>query len=100
MSYGGMFTDIIKFKDENFFDEHESGELFLDGKKVELRIVAFGLIDAENKKIYGLEDAAITEIVRDAKYKREISEGRYILLSTCDAQNKTMRDTLLVKIIE
>ena len=100
MSYGGMFTDIIKYKDRSFFDEHESGELFLDGKKVELRIVAFGLIDAENKKIYGLEDAAITEIVRDAKYKREISEGRYILLSTCDAQNKTMRDTLLVKIIE
>lgn len=95
-----MFSDIIKFKDEVFFNEHESGELFLDGKKLQLRIVAFGLIEAENREIYGFEENALTSVIKAAKYRREIGEGRYILLSTCDAQNKAMRDTLLVKIIE
>ena len=100
MSYGGMFTDIIKFKDWQFFDEHKYGELFIDGKKWKLDIVAFGLVRADNKVIYGLSEMALHDVLMRAIHVREVGKGRFLLLSTCDAQNKEMRDVLLVRIME
>ena len=100
MSYGGMFTDIIKFKEQSFFDEHETGELFIDNRKIIFEIVAFGLIKASDRPIYDLKEGAAGRVISRATFVRDSSatEGRYILLSTCDAQDKTMRDVLLVKI--
>ena len=100
MSYGGMFTDIIKFKDQQFFEEHEFGELFIDGAKWKLNIVAFGLARADEKMIYGLSDRALREVMMRAMHVREAGKGRFLLLSTCDAQNKEMRDVLLARIME
>jgi hypothetical protein len=100
MSYGGMFTDIIKFKDQQFFKEHEFGELFIDGAKWNLNIVAFGLVRADEKTIYELSDGALREVMMRAMHVREVGRGRFLLLSTCDAQNKEMRDVLLMRIME
>ena len=100
MSYGGMFTDLIKFKDRLFFDEHEIGELFVDGGKWRLEIVAFGLISANNHEIYDLRGNELREMMMHAMYVREAADGRYILLSTCDSENKAMRDVLLLRIVE
>lgn len=100
MSYGGMFTNIIKFQDEEFFDEHEQAELFIGNQKMILEIVAFGVVRADNRAIYDLGDGAAEEVLRNATHARKHEEGRYILLSTCDAHQKTMRDVLLARIIE
>jgi sortase B len=100
MSYGGMFTDLIKFKDRLFFDEHEIGELFVDEAKWRLEIVAFGLISASNHEIYDLRGNELREMMMRAMYVREATDGRYILLSTCDSENKAMRDVLLLRIVE
>lgn len=100
MSYGGMFTDVIKFKNADFFDAHDSGEIFLDGEKLDLEIVAFGLVKVDNEEVYGLKDGAVTEILKHARHTRDVGEGRFVLLSTCDAQDKTMRDVLLARILE
>ena len=100
MSYGGMFTDIIKFKEQRFFEEHEFGELFIDGAKWKLDIVAFGLVRADDKMIYELSDGALREVMMRAIHVREMGRGRFLLLSTCDSQNKEMRDVLLARIVE
>ena len=100
MSYGGMFTDVIKFKDAEFFEAHDGGTIFLDGEKFDLEIVAFGLIKVDNEEVYGLKDGAVAEVLKHAKHARKVGEGRFVLLSTCDAQDKTIRDVLLARILE
>ena len=95
-----MFTDITKFKDQQFFESHEFGELFIDGEKWKLDIIAFGLVNANNKVIYELGDGAIREVMMRSIHVRQAGRGRFILLSTCDAQNKEMRDVLLLRIME
>ena len=101
MSYGGMFTDIIRFKERQYFDEHLSGELYVMNEKWKLEIVAFALVQSDNREIYDLGDEAVREIMTHAIYVRETkAASRFILLSTCDAQNKSMRDVLLAQIKE
>jgi sortase B len=100
MSYGGMFTDIIKFQDRNFFDEHDEAEIFMGEQKVILRVVAFGIIRADNHAIYDLGSSAAEEMFANATHVREREKGRYVLLSTCDAHQKSMRDVIMARIIE
>ncbi len=100
MSYGGMFTDIIRFKERRFFDENSSGELFIMNEKWKLEIVGFALVESNNREIYDLGDSAVREIMTHATFVREINADRFVLLSTCDAQNKNMRNVLLAQIIE
>jgi len=98
MSYGGMFTSIAKFQDEQFFKEHEDGVIYFGNQRMELDIVAFGIIRADNRAVYNLGSDAVDAIMSEAIRAREKGKGRYILLSTCDAHQKSMRDVLLVRI--
>ena len=100
MSYGGMFSDIIKFQSREYFNEHKDGKIYLGSEIWPLEIIAFGIISAENRIIYDLKDGVLREIMTRAAYVREIKTGRFVMLSTCDAQNKSMRDILLAQIVE
>jgi hypothetical protein len=93
-----MFTSIVKFQDEQFFKEHEDGVIYFGNQRMELDIVAFGIIRADNRAVYNLGSDAVDAIMSEAIRAREKGKGRYILLSTCDAHQKSMRDVLLVRI--
>ena len=100
MGMGGMFTDVTKYQDETYYDEHETGEIYIGEQRFDVEVVAFGLVQASNKVIYGVQSGALAEVLKLATYRKDVGDGRFMLLSTCDAKNKAMRDVLLLRIKE
>ena len=103
MGYGKMFSDVTKFSDRNYFDAHTGGELYVGDSKYQLRTVAFALISAVEQKVYDVEHSknnisTVDLIFKEAKYRNDIEGDRYLLLSTCDAQDRGKRDVLLMLI--
>lgn len=95
MSYGKMFSDVTKFADAGYFDEHRGGMFYDENGAHALDVVSFAKISAEDE-IYSLRVDA-KQVMQDmAEHWREPSGRRYILLSTCDANNKALRNVLLL----
>lgn len=104
MGNGEMFSDVGKFKDNVFFDEHDSGVLRTKNGDLTISVIAYAEVQADDWEIYNVErsrkdDNVVAYIVERSEIVREdvISE-RYILLSTCDGSEKNKRDVLLVGI--
>ena len=104
MGNGEMFSDVGKFKDSVFFDEHDSGVLKTKNGDLTISVIAYAEVQADDWEIYNVErsrkdDNVVAYIVERSEIVREdvISE-RYILLSTCDGSEKNKRDVLLVGI--
>lgn len=100
MSYGGMFTDLTKYEERIYFDAHVAAEIYVGGNKYDLDVVAFAKVSASNRNIYNLQNEAAMEVFKSAKYKNEVKSGRFVLLSTCDAKDKSLRDVLLLRVRE
>ena len=104
MGNGEMFSDIHKYKDSNYFWKHRSGLLRLRGGDIELEVVAYAEVNAEDWRIYNVEESrdnygVVGYILDGAEIKSEnaTSDNGYILLSTCDGSEKNKRNVLLVK---
>ncbi len=103
MGYGKMFSDVTLFADGEFFAEHTTGTYYYDGGKYSLRSVAFALITATEQDVYDAAyskngDVAVRLIYDQAIWRNGIlTDGRYVLLSTCDAQDRSKRDVLLMR---
>ena len=104
MSYGKMFSDITKFMERNYFNAHQTGRFYTENLAYELALVAFARVSATERIIYDVNRSrngydAIQLIYELSVWRREdFEEGRYILLSTCDAKDKGMRDVLLARV--
>ncbi len=99
MSYGKMFSDIVKFADAHYFAEHQAGRIYGKTGTHELKAVAYAQVAASERAIYGRIDLVATlKLLRErAKYWQESSAQKFVLLSTCDAKNKSMRNVLLLE---
>lgn len=102
MSSGRMFSDVGKFKDKKFFDEHPKALLFTPEKNYALNVVAFASVAGDDGKIYGFSNYSTEESVKRVLEKavnmRKFSldlDRKYILLSTCSIESEGGRDVVL-----
>lgn len=102
MSSGRMFSDVGKFKDKAFFDEHPKAIIFTPERNYVLGIVAFASVAGDDGVIYGFDNYTKQEsaerIYSKAIHKRgEVSDldKRYVLLSTCSVESEGVRDVVL-----
>ena len=58
MGNGEMFSDIQKFKNEEFFNSHQEGVLNLRERFLNLKIIAYAEIDDDDWAIYNVEKSA------------------------------------------
>lgn len=100
MSYGKMFSDVIKYADEKYFQEHRTGKLYYEDGVYDLRVVGFSKINADTKDVYGRVSLdALNELRKNAWHWRDENGEKYVMLSTCDAKDKSVRDVLLLKMV-
>lgn len=101
MSYGKMFSDITKFAEQKYFEDHLGGVLYSDKKVFRLETVGFGKIKANEKDVYGIhrnDDKVIGILKQKSYYWKTNNADRYVLLSTCDGKDKTLRNVLLLAV--
>lgn len=108
MDNGGMFGDIVKFKDEKYFESHESGNLWLKNKTYKLEICAIMMEDAYDREFTGPKgkDSDITDFMKTvysrAIYSRPVevsSADRLAGLLTCDSAFTNGRNILVCKLV-
>lgn len=102
MSSGRMFSDVGKFEDKKFFNEHREGAvLYTPGQKYRIRFVAFASVYGVQGEIYNVGAFRTEESVEKVLESASIIEsdardgGKYILLSTCSVKEQAKRDVLL-----
>ena len=110
MAKGLMFSDIKKFKDKEFFDNHKTGKLYTKDKVYNLEIYSFNIIEANKNIAYKLQkykNDANTEVVSsllsEAINRRDIiisNEDKYLVLSTCYGLNTYDRSVILTKMVD
>ena len=102
MGGGRMFSDVTRFSEADYFNEHTGGILLTPDERLNLYIVAFAKIRADDTIVYDLEMKnrwAADYLYERAEQKRTMVDGgAFLLLSTCDAQEKSLRDVLLLRI--
>lgn len=103
MGYGKMFSDVTLFADGDYFANHLTGSFFGGDKRYSLRTVAFALISATDQSVYDVARSrgdmfAVRKIYENAKWRNGLlpPDGHFVLLSTCDARDRSMRDVLLM----
>ena len=99
MANGSMFGDILKFKDEKFFDKNDTGVLIMPEKVYDLKIMACLSTDAYDHEIYWVTksetDSFMAYVKSNAMYFRDEKYERLLALSTCDSATTAGR-TILV----
>lgn len=92
MKNGAMFGDVVEFLDEDYFEKHKTGTLYLPEGNYHIRIFACVKTDAFDWTIFtpGVKQEDISEFLKYVKEKsvqyREIGvigKDRIIGLSTC-----------------
>lgn len=102
MSSGRMFSDIGKFKDEKFFNEHPRALLYTPTRNYVVNIVAFASVEGNDGAIYGFEyytkEESLERVYENAINRRgelAMSDKKFILLSTCSIEDEGVRDVVL-----
>ena len=80
-----MFSDVARYRDEEYLNAHKTGTLYTPAKKYGLRVVEYNVVSAE------------------ADFYRTLSFGDYVtsrllLLSTCNRGSHDKRDVLLLSL--
>lgn len=106
MDASAMFGDIALFKDETFFMENKSGEIYFQGKFHKIAFFAFLEVDVYNSFIYQSIDETqrdnyIQQIQEEALNIRNMkitTQDQLVLLSTCTSDMTSGRHILVGKI--
>jgi len=108
MKSGAMFGPIGSFYDQSYFDAHEFGSLYFDGRQHGLDFFAFIHTNAYDDLVYttpvesSAEQAYLARLMREAKFVRPgvtvTSDDHIVLLSTCSSRTTNGRDILIGKI--
>lgn len=97
MAHRAMFSDLDHFAEKDFFDKHLYGDLYVDGKRYGLRILAYLRASAADEDLYRFsfqreEDwqmflAHIKNIAIHDRFselsKQEQKEAQLVIMSTC-----------------
>jgi sortase B len=110
MEKQAMFGELGSFSSKSFFDSHEYGNLFYNGKDHGLEFFAFIKTDAYDggvfaPRVHGKEaqQAYLQYLLDKAIYTRETgvtTEDHILLLTTCASDATNGRDILVAKIME
>ena len=95
---GGMFSDIRKYKDKNFFNKHRKGKLYVKEKEYDIKIIAYGIFNNNDEKVYNLSLYNINYILEKSIIKKENNLKKYVLLSTCYSASSPKRIILLAEL--
>ena len=85
MAAGAMFGDLDRFLDPDFFKKHGSGRLLTPGYDYDIEVIAAGIFDAYDSRVYQTDGTVFWDHVKeDAVNLRESDEPAHVLaLSTC-----------------
>ena len=92
MEYGAMFGDVVEFKNDDYFQEHKTGALFLLDDTYKITLFACVETQEFNNKIYnpivqGKDNLdTLLKYIKEAVQYRDISlnhDDKIIGLSTC-----------------
>ena len=105
MATGQMFSDIKKYEDARYFDQHSYGVLYTADNVYKLEALYVAKVNAFEDDIYNLityangRNKALAELVRGKSIRGGVTEevGKLILLSTCDSYGSNDRTVLLVR---
>jgi len=105
MGNGEMFSDIHKFKAADFMAAHKAGKLKIRDRNYDLEIMAYAEVRANDWDIYNVEKSkndiqVVEKILNDGGAGTRVTDGRYVLLSTCDGARKNLRNVLLARIVD
>ena len=95
---GGMFSDIRKYKDEVFFNNHISGKLYTKNEIYNIRVISYGIFLNNDENIYNIKKYNIKYILKKSKIKKNSSSDKYMLLSTCKGSTSPYRIILLCEL--
>ena len=107
MDNGGMYGDVMEFINENYFEEHKTGTLFLPGKARKLEVFACLEGDAYDPYIYNVMDKQgnmqeFLDYIKDsAQQYRDIGlkdTDQVISLSTCVSASTNGRMIVFARI--
>ena len=105
-----MFGDLDLFEEENFFQEHKTGNLFFDKKDHKLEFFAFLHTNAYDEMLYrtgeweeGEKQAYLEYVRQKAIQYREIhvsTTDHIVILSTCQSSGTNGRTILAARLKE
>jgi len=107
MKNDSMFGTIKRFNNKDFFDNNQTGTIFLANQTLEFEIFAFVVVKATDKEIYKTDfdetgNAAFMEYIKEnARHFRETPLGetdRFVTLSTCSYEFNNARMVLICRI--
>ena len=108
MDYGGMYGDVMKYIDEDYFNKHLSGNLFVPGGRArKMEVFACIECDAYDQMIYNIDGKKghIMELVDYLRKKstnfRDIGireSDQIMALSTCVSLETNGRVVVLAKV--
>lgn len=108
MDNGGMFGDIAKYKDRDYFDKHLTGTLWLSDETYHLEVVALMKEDAYDDTFTGAKQtiadkaAFAADMKARALYSRNYhpaADDRFAALLTCDSAFTNGRNVLVTRMI-
>ena len=110
MVTGQMYSDIKRYEDKRFFDNHLSGVLYTANGVYEIKVLYFSLMNAYNDNAYNLlffkdgHNAEILDMFKNRAFNESVdipeTANKLLLLSTCDAFGSNDRSALLVELIK
>ncbi len=108
MSGEKMFADVAKMYDQDYFDSHKTGRIYLQDKTLEFEIVALDRADSTDYEIYGVPQnteesiqALVNKINELAVHQRDTvtTSDHLVTLSTCTVTEETGRYLAICRIV-
>lgn len=110
MNDGSMFGQLEKFSDEEFFNAHSQGVIYLPGKRYAIEIFAYMTVLPTDSMVYNMEMTGEKQkqeyleyvSTESAQYKATTitDTTRIVTLSTCANDYNNKRMVLLAKITD
>lgn len=105
MESSAMFGDLSKFSDKSFFDTHQYGNLYVDGRDYGIVFFEYALVDAYDDWVYkrpitdkAAQEEFLEQIMSKADFLRQAdqrSAEHILILNTCNASITNGRSVLI-----
>jgi len=109
MRNGSMFGALQSFNDQDFFDTHMTGVIFLSNQTYTIEVMAFAVVKPDDETIYNWNIEAEMDKIEFIDYTKNIARyyrdvgvstnDRIITLSTCNYEFEDARMVLIGRII-
>jgi sortase B len=105
---GLMFSDIKKYSDKDYFDNHSNGKLYTNNCVYNMEILSYNIIDSNSDLAFNIDkyknnsnDLIYSHLKQNHINTNDIkitNDDKLILLSTCNDSNSSLRSVLLAKL--